>query len=440
MSDFTILFNSISHQWLKLLMMHMFQATIFILILMIFLKILHNKNSLYLYILSLLGLTKLMIPPIFINTASVIPQPLNTPLLSIINAGSETAAPAATLTVTSVFFAAWLLATVFLLIRLTAAAVTYTRSFQYTQWAAGTERANSIARMYGIKRQIRVYTLEHQYSIFTSGVIAPVIYLPEDAAHWCDNQLDAVLTHEIAHIKHYDIFFIYCQNILQILFFFNPVVWMLNGVINSFRERKCDDLALTSSEDPNAIQSYRSFLFDILEKAIQSKSINTCTSLFGNKWWLYRRLKYLSIKKEVYMKKVSVYQVIIMIVLSLFVVTSSITASALEQTKTTSVERDSSIPDQGTFIPYTKTPVLITAPAPEYPEEAKKKKIEGKVFIKVYISREGQVLKAVPIKSPSEVLIDAAVKAAKQATFKPAENNGEPVGVWYALSYDFKLK
>ena len=440
MNEFIILLNSIAHQWLKLLTLHMFQASLFILILMIFLKFLHNKNSLYLYILSLLGLIKLMIPPIFINSAPVIPQPLNTPLFSIMNAASETAEIAATLSVTSIVFAVWLMITIFMLIRLIAAAVTYTRSFQYTRWTAGTERANRIACMYGVKRQIKVYTLGHQYSIFTSGMIAPVIFLPEEARQWEDNQLDTILTHEIAHIKHYDIFFIYCQNIMQILFFFNPAVWILNGVINNFRERKCDDLALTASGDSNAIQSYRSFLFDILEKAVQSNSINTCTSLFGNKWWLSRRLKYLSIKKEVFMKKVSIFQVIIMVVLSVFVVTASITASPMEQTGTTSEETDSSIPPEDSFIRYSKAPVVITRQAPEYPEKAKKKKLEGKVSLKIFISKEGLVLKAVPVKSPHRILTDAAIKAAKKTTFEPAENNGEPVGVWWGLTYNFTLK
>ncbi|HDS03207.1 MAG TPA: M56 family peptidase [Firmicutes bacterium] len=440
MNEFIILLNSIAHQWLKLLTLHMFQASLFILILMIFLKILHNKNSLYLYILSLLGLIKLMIPPIFINRAPGIPKAVNTPLVFMMNRGYETATPAVNLSVSAIFFLAWLMLILFLLIRLTVSIITYKRSLTCTQWTTGTQRSNSIARKYGIKRQIQACTLRHRYSIFTSGTITPVIYLPEEARQWEDNQLDAILTHEIAHIKHYDIFFIYCQNIMQTLFFFNPAVWVLNGVINNFRERKCDDLALTASEDFNAIQSYRSFLFDILEKAVQSNSINTCTSLFGNKWWLYRRLKYLSIKKEVFMKKVSIFQVIIMVVLSVFVVTASITASPMEQTGTTSEETDSSIPPEDSFIHYSKAPVVITRQAPEYPEKAKKKKLEGKVSLKIFISKEGLVLKAVPVKSPHKILTDAAIKAAKKTTFEPAENNGEPVGVWYGLKYNFTLK
>jgi len=74
-------------------------------------------------------------------------------------------------------------------------------------------------------------------SPFTIGVLKPVIYLPKSLLETDDNALlNSVISHEVAHIKHYDDLWIKFQNLIQSLYFFYPVVWYVNSRIHLARE------------------------------------------------------------------------------------------------------------------------------------------------------------------------------------------------------------
>ncbi len=81
---------------------------------------------------------------------------------------------------------------------------------------------------------------------------------------------------------------------------------------------------------------------------------------------------------------------------------------------------------------------LIEAPRPEYPNEARKQKIEGRVTVNIVIGDEGKVISARAASGPS-ILHDASVAAAYKARFKPTLVDGKPAKVTGALSYEFAL-
>ena len=96
-------------------------------------------------------------------------------------------------------------------------------------------------------------------------------------------------------------------------------------------------------------------------------------------------------------------------------------------------------PDINAFIQTEKFPEMIEAVTPVYPEEAKKNKINGKVYVKVLLDNEGNPKKAIVIKSDNEIFNQSAVDAAMKSKFTPAINNGEPIAVWIVLPYKFSL-
>jgi len=101
---------------------------------------------------------------------------------------------------------------------------------------------------------------------------------------------------------------------------------------------------------------------------------------------------------------------------------------------------DTEIPPPDAFIPYSNAPVVVSKPPPEYPELARKAGLEGRVFVKAWIDINGDVKRVVLMKGVSEALDKAAVEAAYRAKFKPAENNGVPVAVWFGFTYNFTLR
>jgi len=85
-------------------------------------------------------------------------------------------------------------------------------------------------------------------------------------------------------------------------------------------------------------------------------------------------------------------------------------------------------------------PVMVVAPIPEYPSVAVKAGISGTVLVKILIDKAGKVIRAVVIKSDSELLNQAAIDAALNSSFIPALQNNSPVAVWIVLPYRFKLR
>lgn len=57
--------------------------------------------------------------------------------------------------------------------------------------------------------------------------------------------LEAILVHELAHIRRRDYLMNLLQSLLEVIFFYHPVVWWLSKNIRIERENICDDIAIT---------------------------------------------------------------------------------------------------------------------------------------------------------------------------------------------------
>ncbi len=99
------------------------------------------------------------------------------------------------------------------------------------------------------------------------------------------------------------------------------------------------------------------------------------------------------------------------------------------------------MPDINAFIPVEKEPQVVRRVKPEYPEIARRAGIEGVVWVKILVDKEGKPRKAVVIKSEAgDVLNEAAVKAAMEFLFTPALMNQGPVSCWVVIPFRFQLK
>lgn len=82
---------------------------------------------------------------------------------------------------------------------------------------------------------------------------------------------------------------------------------------------------------------------------------------------------------------------------------------------------------------------VITTPQPDYPLEAAAKGLQGKVWIQLHISENGDV-ESTEIVSGDPILAKAAEIAMKQWKFKPFIKAGKPVKVSRKVPYEFILK
>jgi type II secretory pathway component GspD/PulD (secretin)/beta-lactamase regulating signal transducer with metallopeptidase domain len=82
------------------------------------------------------------------------------------------------------------------------------------------------------------------------GWLRPMILLPAGCVLGLNPaQLEAVLAHELAHIRRHDFFVNLLQNALETLLFYHPAVWWVSRCVRQERENCCDDLALSVCED-----------------------------------------------------------------------------------------------------------------------------------------------------------------------------------------------
>ncbi len=89
-----------------------------------------------------------------------------------------------------------------------------------------------------------------------------------------------------------------------------------------------------------------------------------------------------------------------------------------------------------TEIDYKPHPSRIVTP--EYPAEARKKHIEGKVTVKVLVDTIGNVEDVQFVHGP-EIFRDAALDAARQFRFRPGKHQGERRKVWMIMPIEFSL-
>ncbi len=104
------------------------------------------------------------------------------------------------------------------------------------------------------------------------------------------------------------------------------------------------------------------------------------------------------------------------------------------------VQQDISIEEPpADFVPVEKEPVVVKKVEPKYPELAMRAGLEGKVWVKIWVDKEGKPKQVIVIKSDAEIFNEPAIEAAKQFVFTPAYMNNGPVSVWVSVPFKFRL-
>jgi len=75
-----------------------------------------------------------------------------------------------------------------------------------------------------------------------------------------------------------------------------------------------------------------------------------------------------------------------------------------------------------------------------YPEILRENQIQGKVFVKILVDKEGNPVKHVIKKSPHPLMTQEIESKIYKLKFSPAINAGKPVKFWVSIPFDFKLK
>jgi beta-lactamase regulating signal transducer with metallopeptidase domain len=115
-------------------------------------------------------------------------------------------------------------------------------------------RVQQLAERFGINRPVRLGVVDDVPGPITAGWWRPVILLPAALASGMPvHLLEALLAHELAHIRRHDYLVNLVQSAIEVVLFYHPAVWWLSKRIRIEREQVADDLAAGVLGEPRRL-------------------------------------------------------------------------------------------------------------------------------------------------------------------------------------------
>lgn len=103
------------------------------------------------------------------------------------------------------------------------------------------------------------------------GFLKPVVVLPSwTLQELSATELDAILIHELSHVRRWDDWTNLAQQVLKALLFFHPAVWWIESQLALEREMACDDAVLAETASP---RGYAQCLVALAEKSFLHRGL-----------------------------------------------------------------------------------------------------------------------------------------------------------------------
>lgn len=129
-----------------------------------------------------------------------------------------------------------------------------TRAGQYRLDPAWQARLDRMAQGMGIARRVTLGLVDDLTSPVTAGWWRPVVLVPASLVSGMSPQLlEALLAHELAHVRRCDYVVNVIQSAIEILLFYHPAVWWLSKRIREEREQIADDVAASTLGEPRRL-------------------------------------------------------------------------------------------------------------------------------------------------------------------------------------------
>jgi len=288
------------------------------------------------------------------------------------------------------------------------------------------DRAIRVAASLGVRRSVRLLSVSNEVMPSTWGLVTPRVLLPDEASHWTNGRLDAVLTHELSHVVRGDAASHLSARLATALWWWHPLVWMGARQAKFERERACDDLVLTQGA---CASDYAADLVTFVSSLHLPLVQQPATLAMARRSQLEGRVMAI-LKSDVNRRGVSQagFMAALLVMALVWPLAAARPAAAKEEPQ-----------DPVRIGGAIQAPRKIKDVKPIYPESAKADGRQGVAIIEAVIDAEGNVSEAKVIRSIGADLDDAAVDAVMQWRFVPTMLNGRPVPVIMTVTVNFTL-
>ncbi|HNS19545.1 MAG TPA: M56 family metallopeptidase [Sedimentisphaerales bacterium] len=111
-----------------------------------------------------------------------------------------------------------------------------------------TARIGMLTRRLGMPGFSRVFISQRAMEAVALGYLRPMVLLPATlVTRMPPEMLEAVIAHELAHIRRLDLWVNLAQRVVETLLFYHPAVWWLSHRLRAERELCCDELAVEAT-------------------------------------------------------------------------------------------------------------------------------------------------------------------------------------------------
>lgn len=275
----------------------------------------------------------------------------------------------------------------------------------------------AMASRFGVERPVRLRIVDGLASPITAGWLRPVVLLPAALVTGMPpHLLEALLAHELAHVRRYDYLVNLAQNVVETLLFFHPAVWWISHRIRAERELIADDFAASKLGEPRRL----ALALSELEK-LQFSTHHLAQAANGGD--LMVRIKRL-LRPEV---QILNWKATIPVAGLAIALLSAGGAAMAEKPP----------------LPAAKEPVadFRTCAKPVYPEADLRAGHTGTVTMQFLISPDGTVADSHVSKSSGHQGLDnAALQALTLCKFRPAVHEGKPIQAKTYVQYIWTLQ
>jgi D-alanyl-D-alanine endopeptidase (penicillin-binding protein 7) len=282
-------------------------------------------------------------------------------------------------------------------------------------------RLGAMAAQFGITREVRLRVVDTLASPVTAGCWRPVVLVPASLLSGMSPQLlEALLAHELAHVRRFDYLLNLAQSIIETILFYHPVVWWLSHRIRVEREQIADDIAARQLGEPRRLALALSEL-----ERLQFSTHHLAQAANGGD--LMSRIKRLVRPDTQASNWKAAVPAIALAVASLVGCAQTAVAGQTPGDSAASVQTKP-IAD------------FSSCKKPEYPKEALARRVQGTVTLGFLIDTNGAVADTAIRKSSGDASLDEAARAAiAKCRFTPAVAGGKPARAWVPVQYVWSM-
>ena len=107
-----------------------------------------------------------------------------------------------------------------------------------------------VAERVGLSRKLEILVSRDLNTAAVLGMLRPVLFLPAAMlTGLSEAELEAVIAHELAHIRRFDAVVNFCQRLVEAILFYNPAVWWISRQTRIEREACCDAVGVQATGD-----------------------------------------------------------------------------------------------------------------------------------------------------------------------------------------------